>query len=71
MKDSILLLMYNNCNSETNRLYSTCFNIYVLRLVSTMWFYTKATPTNDTNHIKAVHIVQPIMWGPYDAATHY
>ena len=29
------------------------------------------TPSNDTNHIKAVHIAQPIMWGPIDATTHY
>ena len=36
-----------------------------------MWFYTKATPTNDTNHIKVAHIVQPIIWSLYDATTHY
>ena len=44
-----------------------------LWLVSTISINSKATPTNDVNyncHIKAVALVQPIIWGPYYATSY-
>ena len=48
----------------------------LIRLVTTMRFNCKATPTNDTDyryscHLKAVELVQSIKWAPYLSASHH
>ena len=45
----------------------------IIRLVSTTHFDSKATPTTETDYscnIKAVKLVRPIIWDPYDATSY-
>ena len=48
----------------------------LIRLVTTMRFNCKETPTNETDywyscHLIGVELVQPITWTPYLAALHH